>query len=73
MWICPKYEREKNSVSFATCKRHISLYIQFEIFEQFKSQLSDFEIKKNALYLPYNKALPVELIENMIKKCFEVK
>ena len=72
-WSMPKYEREKNSVSFVACKRHISLYIQFEILEQFKSQLNDFEIKKNALYLPYNKPLPVELIEKMIKKCFEVK
>ena len=72
-WSMPRYEREKNSVSFAACKRHISLYIQSEILEQFKSQLSDFEIKKNALYLPYNKTLPVELIENMIKTCFEVK
>ncbi len=72
-WSMPKYEKEKHSVSFAACKRHISLYIEFEILEQFKSHLSEFEIKKNAIYLPYNTTLPAELIQNMIKQCFEEK
>lgn len=69
----PIYEREKHSVSFAACKRHISLYVEFEILEKFKSQLSEFEIRKNAIYLPYNKTLPAELIKDIIKQCFEAK
>ena len=72
-WSMPIYEREKRSVSFAACKRHISLYVDFEILEKFKSQLSEFEIKKNAIYLPYNKTLPVDLIEEIIKQCFDSK
>lgn len=70
-WSMPKYEWKKRTISFVACKKHISLYMESDILEQFKSQLKEFEIKKNAIYFPYNKALPVELIRNMIKKCFE--
>ncbi len=72
-WSMPVYEREKRSVSFAACKRHVSLYVDSEILEKFESQLSEFEIKKNAIYLLYNKALPAELIKDIIKQCFETK
>ena len=72
-WSMPVYERDKRSVSFAACKRHVSLYVDFEILEKFKSQLSGFEIKKNAIYLPYNKMLPTDLIKDIIKQFFEAK
>lgn len=70
-WSMPKYERQNRTVSFAACKKHASLYMEDDILEQFKSQLIEFEIKKNAIYIPYNKELPVELIQSMIEKCFE--
>lgn len=69
-WSMAMYEREKHSVSFAACKKHVSLYVDSEILEKFKSQLSEFEIKKNAIYLPYNKDIPVELMEDIIEQCF---
>jgi len=72
-WSMPVYEREKRSVSFAACKRHISLYTDIETLEKFKSQLSEFEIKKNAVYLPYNKTLPAELIKDILMRYFEAK
>ncbi len=71
-WSMPFYEKEKCSVSFVACKKHISFYVDTEVIEKFKLQLNGFEIKKNAIYLPYNKTLPVELIQNMIIMCFEV-
>ncbi len=70
-WSMPTYEKEKHSVSFNACKKHISLYVNFEIPEEFKSQLSGFEIKKGTVYLPYNKTIPAELIEEIIKQSFE--
>lgn len=72
-WSMPIYEIEDHSVSFAACKRHVSLYVGLEILDKFKLQLNEFEIKKNAIYLPYNKTLPVELIKDIIKQCFEAK
>ena len=70
-WSMPKYERQKYTVSFAACKKHVSLYMENGVLEQFKSQLNEFLIKKNTIYLPYDKVLPVELIQSMIEKCFE--
>ncbi len=71
-WSMPFFERDAHSVSFAACKKHVSLYLDIEILENHKLQLSEFVIKKNTIYLPYNKELPVELIQSMIKKCFEL-
>ncbi|MBR3952543.1 MAG: DUF1801 domain-containing protein [Oscillospiraceae bacterium] len=70
-WSMPVFEKENRSVSFAACKKHISLYLNFEIPEKFKSQLSEFEIRKNTLRLPYGKKLPAELIGDIIKQRFE--
>ncbi len=62
-WSMPMYEKDKRSISFSACKKHVSLYVDIEVLEIFKPQLSEFEIKKNAIYLPYEKALPIETIE----------
>ena len=66
LWSMPYYEKEGKSISFSACKKHISFY---EAIEAFASELSEFVIKKNAIYFPYDKALPTELIENIVKWC----
>ena len=70
-WSMPTYKKDGKSVSFVACKKHVSLYIDTEVLESFKSDLSKFEIKKNAVYLPYTKDIPADLISDMIKQCFE--
>lgn len=72
-WSMPVYEKDQRSVSFAACKKHVSLYADVEILEKFKSQLNGFEIKKSAVYLPYSKPLPTEVLKDMIKQCFNTK
>jgi len=67
----PLFEKDKLSISFAACNKHISLYIDANILEIYKSQLSDFTIKKNAIYLPYEKELPIKVIEKIVKQSFE--
>ncbi len=69
-WSMPTYKKDRHSISFAACKKHISLYIEDEILEIFKPLLSDFKIKKNAIYLPYDKELPIEVIENIVRRNF---
>ena len=72
-WSMPVFEMGKRSISFAACQKHISLYLDAETIEIIQPQLSDFTIKKNAVYLPYNKELPVSAIENAVKVYFETK
>ena len=54
-WSMPLFEKDKHTISLAACKKHISLYVDMEIIEILKSQLSQFVIKKNAIYIPYIK------------------
>ena len=70
-WSMPLFEKGLLSISFAACKKHISLYLDTEIIERLRPQLNGFEIKKNALYLPYDRPLPKELLGNAIKQYFE--
>lgn len=72
-WSMPVYKNGKCSISFAACKNHVSFYLDQNVLEQFKPQLSGFTIKKNALYLPYNKELPVKTAEHIIQESLGVK
>ena len=69
LWSMPYYEKEGKSVSFSACKKHISLYVGAEAIEKFALDLNEFVTKKNAIYFPYDEALPAKLIENIVKWC----
>lgn len=68
----PFFEKDKQSVSFVTCKKHISLYVDEKVIDILKSQLSKFVIKKNAIYLPYDKPLSINIIKEIIRLSFKV-
>ena len=70
-WSMPTYKKDRFSMSFAACKKHISLYADAGILERFRPQLGEFTIKKNAVYLPYDRELPVSAIEGVIKYSLE--
>ena len=69
LWSMPYYEKEGKSISFSACKKHISFYVGLGAIEAFASELSEFVIKKNAIYFPYDKALPTQLISEIAKWC----
>lgn len=69
-WSMPYYKKNGISISFAACKTYISFYLGAEILENFGSELTGFKIKKNAVYLPYDKELPSEIIGSIIKQLF---
>lgn len=69
-WSMPTYKKGARTVSFAACRRHISLYVESAAMDAFKQQFSEFTIRKNAIYLPYDKALPLEAIENIAAQSF---
>jgi uncharacterized protein YdhG (YjbR/CyaY superfamily) len=71
LWSMPYYEKEGKSISFSVCKNHISLYVGVEAIEEFAPELNEFVTKKNAIYFPYNKALPTKLITNIVKWCLK--
>lgn len=68
-WSMPTYDKKGNSISFAACKKHISLYVGMEAIQKFQAELNGFSTKKSAVYLPYDKELPSGLIGNIINWC----
>lgn len=72
-WSMPVYKKDNYSISFAACKKHISFYVDIDILETYRLQLSEFTIKKNALYLPYDKALPIKVLEDLVRQSFGVE
>lgn len=72
-WSMPVYKKDKYSISFAACKKHISFYVDMDILETYRAQLSEFIIKKNAIYLPYDKALPIKVLEEIVRQSFGVE
>ena len=69
LWSMPYYEKEGKSLSFSACKKHISFYVGIEAIEEFAFDLKEFVTKKNAIYFPYNKALPTKLITDIARWC----
>lgn len=69
LWSMPTYEKEGKSISFSACKAHISLYMGIDIIANFNSALGEFTTKKNAVYFPYGRDLPAQLIETLVKSC----
>lgn len=70
LWSMPYFEKEGKKLSFSACKKHISLYAGMEAIEAFAPELCGFVTKKNAVYFPYDKALPADLITDIAKWCF---
>lgn len=52
---------------FAAHKNHIGFYATPSANTVFKEELQDFKTSKGAVQLPYNKPIPHDLIEKMIR------
>ena len=67
-WSMPYFQNDTGIISFAVCKKRVSLYVGEEIIEMFYDDLGELKHKKDALYFPYDKPLPVELIKHIVRK-----
>lgn len=67
-WSMPTYKKAASTISFAACKKQISFYAAIEAIEKYQSELMEFTIRKNAVYFPYSKPLPKELIAKIAKQ-----
>ena len=74
LWSMPTYSLSGCSLSFAACKEHVSLYIGSEILRIYEKELEGFQIKIDALYLPYNREIPastIKAISSRVLSCIE--
>lgn len=62
----PTYFLKKNLIHFAGYKNHIGIYPTPSAIIAFEDRLSGYKISKGAIQLPLDRALPVELITEMV-------
>ena len=68
-WSMPTYWKGKNIIHFAAFKKHIGLYPGDEAVAAFADELKDFDVSKGTIRLPYEQALPADLIARIALWC----
>ncbi len=57
----------KSILMFAGFKNHIGLYPYAQTIEEFKKELSEYELSKGTIRLPADNPIPTVLIEKLVK------
>lgn len=70
-WRMPTYWSKHNIIHFAAFKNHLGLYPGDKAIENFHDRLTGYKTSKGAVQLPYNRPLPLDLIAEMTKWCYE--
>ena len=69
-WSMPTWWKGRNLIHFAAQKKHIGLYPGGEATAAFADDLKDFDVSKGTIRLPYDRALPAELISRIAAWCY---
>ena len=67
----PTYWKDHNIIHFAAHKNHIGIYAGVQAVINFQDHLADYKTSKGAIQFPYSKEIPVELIAEIAKWCWE--
>jgi len=70
-WSMPTFWKNRNIIHFAAFKNHIGLYPGEEAMIYFADRLAKYKTSKGAAQFPYSKPLPLELIAEIAKWCYE--
>lgn len=70
-WSIPTYWKDKNIIQFASSKNHIGVYPGEEATEYFSDKLTDYDVTKGTIRLPYSRPLPKDLLAEISKWCYE--
>lgn len=70
-WSMPTYWEKHNVIQFAGFRKHIGLYPGPEAVAFFSEELKDYKTSKGTIQFPYAKPLPLELIAEIAKWCYE--
>ena len=68
-WSMPTYWRGRNLIHFAASKKHLGLYPGGEATTVFADALKDYDVSKGTIRIPWDRALPVELIQQIARWC----
>lgn len=72
-WSMPTYWYKQNIIHFAAFKNHIGLYPGNKAVEHFNERLTKYKTSKSAVQFPYSKPLPLPLIAEIAKWCYDTR
>lgn len=67
----PTFKGKHNIIHFAANKKHLGLYPGEKAIEHFADRLSEYKTSKGTIQLPYDKPMPLDLIADIVKWCYE--
>ena len=70
-WSMPTFWKGRNIIHFAASKKHLGLYPGGEATAVFAEELRGFDVSKGTIRIPWNRELPVALIQKIARWCFE--
>jgi len=70
-WSMPTYWKGRNIIHFAASKKHLGLYPGDEAVTAFSNELTDFDVSKGTIRLPYDRPLPEELVKKIAGWCYK--
>ncbi len=70
-WSMPTFWKKHNIIHFAGFKNHAGLYPGPEAVLEFAGRLEGYKTSKGTIQLPYGRPVPVELISDIAKWCYE--
>ena len=70
-WSMPTFWRGRNILHFAASKKHLGLYPGGEATTVFADALKDYDVSKGTVRIPWDRALPVELVQRIARWCYE--
>lgn len=70
-WRMPTFWKTHNIIHFAAFKKHIGLYPGDEAIVHFADRLTPYKTSKGAIQLPLDRPLPLSLIAEIAKWCYE--
>ena len=70
-WSMPTFWKKYNIIHFAAHKKHMGVYAGTEAVVEFGERLKDYKTSKGTIQFPYDKPLPLELIREIARWCYE--
>ena len=70
-WSMPTFWRGRNIIHFAASKKHLGLYPGGEATAVFAEELRECDVSKGTIRIPWNRELPVALIQKIAIWCYE--
>lgn len=70
-WRMPTFWKGRNIIHFAAFKNHIGLYPGDKAIKFFADRLTAYKTSKGAVQIPYSEPLPLELIAEIAKWCYQ--